>query len=487
MSLQIEKAEWTKLFDLVITQGYGVSLGKEWAIINVGHSYTLSEEISEGVLGAAAKVALAEAISETLISRIGALSHLTFRINESMSTVCTRLTVVYPSIYLSETLSEGAISFITHSISIEEAISELVVEYVSRFVGSTETITEGSWISLQESLIEQITEAVVVNVAHFLAVAETLSEIGSENVSHQLDLYEAISEVVLTSVVVDLAETIAEIVVLNNRQSVMMSEGAYASKGLTVSDVIAELSKIAGFSKLINAITEAPNESKGKTVSDAMADVSSRIVTHIQKFYLHDKTNLVSGTLPPATTESATAYDELASDAATNRLMDMNVGSSQAALTFGSVETTSKQNDWLRRFCSSELAGQTIPAGTWTIRAAIKTSDAAHSHWRISAIVYVWRPSNGTLVGRIVDAVTSGIGTQAAVSETDITEATITASGASLDVLAGDILVVEVWGTVTQSAANSYTWTLYYDGTTEGSTTTNAAFLKAPSALTMGS
>ena len=48
----------------------------------------------------------------------------------------------------------------------------------------------------------------------------------------------------------------------------------------------------------------------------------------------------------------------------------------------------------------------------------------------------------------------------------------------------GDILVVELWAENTQGNSTSRTNTIYYDGTTEGSTTSNAAFLQAPGAVT---
>ena len=44
----------------------------------------------------------------------------------------------------------------------------------------------------------------------------------------------------------------------------------------------------------------------------------------------------------------------------------------------------------------------------------------------------------------------------------------------------GDILVFEAWDSCTQGMSTAYTDTYYYDGTTEDSTTTNAAYLLAP-------
>ena len=60
------------------------------------------------------------------------------------------------------------------------------------------------------------------------------------------------------------------------------------------------------------------------------------------------------------------------------------------------------------------------------------------------------------------------------------------AGGANkLTILDGDILVFDISDTFTQGMATAYTGTFCYDGTTEASTTTNAAFINAPVALTL--
>jgi hypothetical protein len=199
-----------------------------------------------------------------------------------------------------------------------------------------------------------------------------------------------------------------------------------------------------------------------------------------QKFYWHDATTSDTGTLPGSSTQSATSPTVTASGASTNRSMTGTIGASQVGPTLSSSASASKQNNWFRRFVSLPLAGEVVAAGTWQMRAAIKTGSSSVSAWKFSAIVYTWRPSTGAKVTTVIDAVTTGIGTAAGTSETDTGVATITASGSAVTVAPGDILVIEVWGSVTQGSATSETWTLYYDGTTEGSTTSNAAYLLAP-------
>lgn len=207
-------------------------------------------------------------------------------------------------------------------------------------------------------------------------------------------------------------------------------------------------------------------------------------MTSVNKFYFHDAASSDSGIMP-TTTQSATSPGVTQATATTNRSMDGLIGLSQSSPAMTSLATVSKQNNFFRKFASYPLAAQNIPVGAWAMRIAIKAGNAVTSPWQISAIVYIWRPSNGTKVITIVDAVTTGIGTAATTSETDTTQAQITASGSAATVLSGDILIVEVWGTVTQTAANGIVWTLSYGGTVEGSITSNASYLLAPVFITI--
>jgi hypothetical protein len=202
-----------------------------------------------------------------------------------------------------------------------------------------------------------------------------------------------------------------------------------------------------------------------------------------QKFYWHDATTTNTGIMP-STNQSATSPTITATGASTARAMTGSIGGLQVGPTLASNGSRTKQNNWWRTFVSPPLQAITIPVNsTWELRAAIKVNTGTNSLWNISAIVYTWRPSTGARITTIIDAVTTGIGTSASTSETDTSVALITGAGAAVTILDGDILVIEVWGTVTQTNTTSRTWTLYYDGTTEGSTTSNAAYLLAPQDL----
>ncbi len=67
------------------------------------------------------------------------------------------------------------------------------------------------------------------------------------------------------------------------------------------------------------------------------------------------------------------------------------------------------------------------------------------------------------------------------------TSTSTTGSISGVAVNNGDILVVELWAQNTQNNATARTNTIFYDGTTEASTSSNAAFLQAPAAITFNS
>src|SRR5215831_17690509 len=207
-------------------------------------------------------------------------------------------------------------------------------------------------------------------------------------------------------------------------------------------------------------------------------------------WFFHDAASGVSGTLPGAATQSTTAPGVTASGASTNKTMNGTKGTAQVAPTLTSLASTSRQNNWFRRFISPALAAQTVPAGTtslWNIWIGASASNSSGGWSCTRGCIYVWRPSTGALVGKIMDLPTS-TGTPSAVSTSEV----IAAAGAfngTADVVCqdGDVLVCEVWGGGTQGMATAYTWTLGYDGTTDtggsGGSGTGTAIASAASCM----
>jgi hypothetical protein len=197
-------------------------------------------------------------------------------------------------------------------------------------------------------------------------------------------------------------------------------------------------------------------------------------VYHPVRLFLHVAASTDAGTLPSSSqTISAVGRDAIPVGTETNRSMDVTVGTSQVTQN----DTFPGESELLARFLSAPLAAQTIPAANWTLAFAGSRASApgfADVNWTIG----VWRPSTGAVVGLIVDqdpsadvSIIATAGVEVALSKTF--------SGASVVVQDGDILILEL-GTGGSTTVNL---SVYYDGTTQGSTTSNAANLLAPNLI----
>jgi len=199
----------------------------------------------------------------------------------------------------------------------------------------------------------------------------------------------------------------------------------------------------------------------------------------ITKFYFHDAgTPNFIGTLPGVTTLSATVPNVTAATAGTNRDMNQTIGTSQVSVALpNTLAVTTLQKNWFRRFLSRPLLAQTLPTGVWTIQGGASEANTNSNMFPWGAVINVRRPSTGATVATLLDNPTLG-SVEPATSETNISSATSSISGVAVN--DGDLLVVELWAQNTQSSATAYANTIFYDGTTEGSTSSNAAFLQAP-------
>ncbi|HUD25058.1 MAG TPA: DUF6701 domain-containing protein [Burkholderiaceae bacterium] len=198
------------------------------------------------------------------------------------------------------------------------------------------------------------------------------------------------------------------------------------------------------------------------------------------KLYFHDAATPDLGTLPGATTLSATTPNVTATTAGTNRDMNQTIGAAQASSALTVLGQTTLQKNWFRRFLSRPLAAQTLPTGTWSIQGGASESSSNANMLPWGTVLKVWRPSTGTVVATLLDNPTLGT-VKPNTSETNISSTTGSISGVAVN--DGDILVVELWAQNTQSNSNPHTNTIFYDGTTEGSTSSNAAFLQAPAGI----
>lgn len=213
----------------------------------------------------------------------------------------------------------------------------------------------------------------------------------------------------------------------------------------------------------------------------------------ISKFYLHAATTGDTGTLPGASTLSVTKAtpDVTAAGASTNRSMNGTIGTSQVSQALTTLASTLEKKNWYRRFCSDPIAAQTIAAQYVSLHLGLSQSNT-NSDPRVwtAGSLWIWRPGTGAKVGTALADLTPGTGASTTTLAGTTEEAkSATLSGANTTVSQtsqdGDILVFEMWTDQTQLMATAYTNTVFYDGTTENSTTNNAAYLLFTDAVTM--
>ena len=193
------------------------------------------------------------------------------------------------------------------------------------------------------------------------------------------------------------------------------------------------------------------------------------------KFYLHRTTTTDTGTLPAATATTSANSPAIAPSGLTNMAMDGIIGASaQTSIAWSTAATTTSQSSPHLRFVSAPLAAQTI--GQQTLALAIGGSCSnTTSAFTAAVTCCVWRPGTGAVVGRFFDSIAS-VSASAGTSQTNLTISIASGSTTAVTAAANDILVIEIWRSAgVQSMGTSYTNTLFYDGTTENSTSNDAA------------
>ena len=199
-----------------------------------------------------------------------------------------------------------------------------------------------------------------------------------------------------------------------------------------------------------------------------------------QKFYLRDTTATVAPNAPGASSLTGVSPSVTAAGASTVRATSATPGGAQTSATLTTLGQTASQVNWFRRWATPPLAAQTISAGNWTVSGAASEGNAASNLLVFRGGLFRYRPSDGT-TATIYNNTTTG-GTEPGTSQTAISTAW---AGAATTLLAGDVLVLEVWGQNTQGNGTARANAIFYDGTTEASTSSCAMFLNAPVALAL--
>ena len=193
------------------------------------------------------------------------------------------------------------------------------------------------------------------------------------------------------------------------------------------------------------------------------------------KLYFHATLSQLAN-LP--TTEQSALTSAKSVDALTvNRHMGTSIGTAQTSLTLSSINNTSANDYYFTRFVTWGLVGITaINAGTWRYAFAASESNAnanfpcSGSNAPVYLNVYVWRPSNQTKIGTIIDGNTDSVYVEPGATSSERSEYGTFTGAAVASVTDDDVIICEIWFRVTQAAATAYNDIFYYDGTTENNT-----------------
>jgi hypothetical protein len=209
------------------------------------------------------------------------------------------------------------------------------------------------------------------------------------------------------------------------------------------------------------------------------------------KLYFHEAISTVSGTLPAAEQSSLT-ITESAEAQTVNRTMNITIGTSEAnkAIT---VNVTGARVTYFTRFVSLPLNQTSIAANTWDYSFAAQQNSTAlnfptpsgAANQTVRIMCYVWRPSNGTKIGNILDG--TSVANFGSLATTTKKATTGTFAGSAVTCAVGDIICFEVIFTYS-TASGSKTGTYYYDGTAETLTdgtvvTSHATFINTPETI----
>ncbi len=214
-----------------------------------------------------------------------------------------------------------------------------------------------------------------------------------------------------------------------------------------------------------------------------------------QKFYLLDATTTNTGTMPsnsPAVVHggpvgTGTEAPTASTARATSDIPGTSNPDIETTWTAQASSTAPDQILGVRRFVTPPLAARTFASGdgAWTFSCGQFESNTNHN-MLLTVVIYCWRPSTGARVGAGTQNCLISLAEPGTTETASSNTAAWQAGGANnVTILDGDILVFDLADTFRQGMATAYTGTFCYDGTTEASTTTNAAFINAPVALTL--
>lgn len=210
------------------------------------------------------------------------------------------------------------------------------------------------------------------------------------------------------------------------------------------------------------------------------------------RLYFHAAADNTSGL--PTTEQSTLTANVNIGPQADNHQMTITIGTSQTEIS-GITNNAAAISVYFTKFVSPPLNQTSVAANTWTYNFATM-EDAIGCNFPVNGSgapirvnCYVWRPSNQTKVGTILDGNTASNLTEPS-ADTEACHNTTFTGAAVSSVQSGDVIILEVWCAMDTSASGASEiihW--YYDGTTVNTTpnatvSNHASFLETPENLT---
>lgn len=191
------------------------------------------------------------------------------------------------------------------------------------------------------------------------------------------------------------------------------------------------------------------------------------------RLFFHNVANALPGTFPTAEQSTVGTPTKSVSGADTLMTMGSLTGTSMVTRSISGSSTVAQQILMCGMFASLPLdVAQQIPPQPVTLNIANRESSTTMNLGAdLRAVAYAWRPGTGTLVGYIVDGLTMvGDAEPSTALSIRVNNASVT-STVTVSTAAGDVIICEIWQVFTQGAANAFTGAIYFDGTTQNSTT----------------
>ena len=170
--------------------------------------------------------------------------------------------------------------------------------------------------------------------------------------------------------------------------------------------------------------------------------------------------------------------------------MNTTIGTTQNSIDCATNASTSAQVSYFTRFVTRTFSNTSISANTWNYHFAVEEDNVnanfpcSGSGKSITICVYVWNPTTQTKVGNVLDGSTNTDYTEPSSSATETAMSGTFAGAAVNSIPSGCVLVYEAVFQITQNNATARTITFYYDGNTEDSTSSNAAYIETPQTIT---